>query len=487
MQSSKRRPSASPPLRRPSKTREFRGTSGVYKPRSDSLHNSSNGLPTHHLDCSREETVPSSTTVDVSFNSLLSHHPSGTDTVSPLEISYPVQSHSAFQYMTFTPADKFHSPKVSANRDAGQKMSSAYQGHDVAQYGTETKPPNFTGEDDYLVDFEIPGHGTYDQELPVTTKIENDLNSGFDFDLDLWSPAFVDSMPNNFLDTAFQQDASASAHIGDDYLPASGDRFPIFGSPLRSHPLSVKHPQKPMGSASCSESTRTCMSSALKILQTLHIPPRTCLWARNKISIPSSRQPRMIDSVLATNKDIVRLVSDMLKCTCSSSSQMQLILTIICGKVMAWYRAMIRNDNQAGDYPVVPSNIDRNTNDEDQIERILHQPITVGCYSFGGTLENKIRTQVVFSELQHLETLVETLSTRIQGANFGTTSACTSGAAWGADPGPPRQDAETIRRSLSAFLRNQLQAAKGEPTTSTSKERAHGQDVKQRPISPNSS
>ena len=462
MQPIKRSPSASPTLRRSSKTREYCGTSGVYKPKSDGLQSSSSGAFVNDFNCSREEVLGSNTTPDLPFDYLLSHHPRGEDTVSPLDISYPVRSHSEFQYMGFNPAEKAHSQIVSANTDAEQKANSAYFEHGVAQqYITDTKPLIFRDDNEYSFDFEVPDHATFDRGPQLTTKIANECKSAFDLDLDLWAPAFVEPVPNNFLNTALQQDLSASTHMGEDYSTASGDYFPTFNPSFRTDPLSVKHPQKSTGSASCSENATTCMSSALRLLQTLHIPPRTCLWACDKASIPSSRQPRMIDSVLATNKDIVRLVSDMLKCNCSSSFQMLLVLTIICAKVMAWYRAMIRNDNQTGDPSVVLSNIDKIDTDEDQTERILHQPITVGCYSLGSTLENNIRTQVVFSELQQLETLVEALSNRMQGANFGVVSSCIKRAAWGADPGPPRQDADTIRRSLSAFLRNQLQAAKG--------------------------
>lgn len=486
MQSAKRPSSTSPPLRRPSKTRDYRSSSSIYIPMYDGLPGYSNESPANRLDSSKEEVMQSHSAMELSFDSLPSRHPSGNDTVSPLDISYPIRNYPSYHNMGFTSTHNSHSPRISSNQDnIGQKSSSTYLESETP-YSTETKPLGFKVDEDYTEDFESQRNGKFDKELPLITKVENDPNGGFDFDLDLWSPAFVDSTPNTFHNAPFQQDISAAENTNSNYMTASDAPLPIFGSPLRSHPLDLKYPPTAMDSASSSESTRTCMSSALKILQTLHIPPRTCLWACDKNSIANSRQPRMIDSVLAANKEIVGLVSDMLKCTCSSSSQMQLILTVICGKVMAWYRAMMRTDSNAGDPPTIPSQADMDTHEEDQIERILHQPITVGCYSFGGTLENKIRTQVVFSELQHLETLVETLSSRIQGANFGTTSTCSSGGTWGSDSGSLRQDADTIRRSLSAFLRNQLQAAKGEPTNSIGDEHAHGPDAKQRHNSPSS-
>jgi hypothetical protein len=133
---------------------------------------------------------------------------------------------------------------------------------------------------------------------------------------------------------------------------------------------------------------------------------------------------------------------------------------------------------------MIPSTASKSTNDDDYIERILHQPITLGRYSFDGTLESKIRAQVVFSELQHLETMIETLAGRIQGANFGASA---SGGTFDADEGSMKMEergrAETIRRCLSSFLREQLQAAKDEPNAVKGDEGGQGQDSGERPRS----
>lgn len=229
------------------------------------------------------------------------------------------------------------------------------------------------------------------------------------------------------------------------------------------------------GIEKCSESRRTCMTSALRILQTLHISPSACLSLVGGTSTSSaSRQPRKIDSVLSTNREVVRLMAEMLKCSCISSSQFQLVLSSICAKLIAWYRAIIRNTpaNDPGVYtdaegrtaahPDGASNAATGVTDE----RVLHQPFTVGKYSFDACLETKIRAQVVCSELQQLETFVANFLGRIQ-------REVSSPAVLGQNSGKRSQGSSSIdspglssgvHARLTGFLYKQLRDAKAECT-----------------------
>ena len=239
------------------------------------------------------------------------------------------------------------------------------------------------------------------------------------------------------------------------------------------------------GIETCSESRRTCMTSAIRILQTLHIPSSACLSFDGPSTSPASRQPRKTDSVLSTNRDIVRLMAEMIKCSCISSSQLQLVLIIICGKLIAWYRAIIRNspddhldastdmDVQTSTHPDGTLNVATSMTSE----RVLHQPFALGEYSFDTNLESKIRAQVVSSELQQLEALVVNLSARIQeenpsgnihnqvirGHTRGKRSRSTSTI-------EPSGLSSPVHTSLVAFLQKQLNDAKAESTAIAARE-----------------
>lgn len=227
------------------------------------------------------------------------------------------------------------------------------------------------------------------------------------------------------------------------------------------------------GIETCSESRRTCMKSAIRILQKLHIPPSACLSLDDYTSAsPASRQPRKTDSVLSTNRDVVLLMAEMLKCSCLSSSQIQLVLTIICGKLIAWYRAVIRNSPE--DHPNACTGSDEPPAHPDGTlspatgmhnERVLQQPITVGEYFLDICLDSKIRAQVVSSELQRLEALIAKFSRRIQEQNpnqhnFGRTNGTRS---WNTSTmSSAALSSSTLNARLIKFLQKQLRDAKEE-------------------------
>ena len=378
----------------------------------------------------------------------------------------------------------------------GKTNSSAHSIHDFPQYINEDGASDFRNEtvsdtrghkfnravfdlmgeenscSDSAVGSSVQDHGTFGNKLPLIAGFDSDLNGDFDFDelcRTLTPSAFLACMPRDSFDLSQEQDANILGQNPDGFSAGANDDIPGIFAPMPKYGLDIRKPRDTvMGMEACSDDRRTCMISALNILQALHIPPPACLWACDETFPPRPRQPRMIDTVLSTNRDVVRAISEMLKCICSLSSQVQLVLTTICGKLMAWYRAMIRNDcdDYSNSPPRVRSIVSNNMNDNDQTERVLHQPITVGEYSFDVALESKIRAQVVFSELQHLEGLVGKLSRRSQEAKFGnlgSASATSSGSATSGSMTPDEVGlAEGIHRRLSMFLHQQLQAAKAE-------------------------
>lgn len=331
----------------------------------------------------------------------------------------------------------------------------------------------------FPADVDTQGHGTSCQKLPAIPRFEYNLDDDIDFNALCASPtpsALLECMPDGMSDVALERDATASAQNTEDFSAGMGHHSSGIYSPASDYCLKTRNPRGCLlGIEPCSSHTRTCMVSALKILQTLHMPPSTCLSAGAETSDSSFTQPRMTDCVLSTNREAVRLVSEILQCTCSLSSQVQLVLVIICGKLTAWYRAMSRNgydglDNSSSILWSVLNNND-NINHQDHTERVLHQPFTVGEYSFDVTLENKIRAQVVFSELQHVEALIEHLARRVEetkSGNFGNAAAARSESRTSDHSRLVRSDetglAEIVHRSLKVFLQMQLQAAKVEMT-----------------------
>ncbi|KAL8801766.1 MAG: hypothetical protein Q9182_004238 [Xanthomendoza sp. 2 TL-2023] len=213
--------------------------------------------------------------------------------------------------------------------------------------------------------------------------------------------------------------------------------------------------------ATCTNISQSCLSSALETLQTLHVPPTICLSTANEIE-PSTekRHPRPTDSVLATNRTAVQRLSEILRCSCISSSQLQLVLVITCDKLLAWYRAVLHS------FPgrCQEESSRSGTGGDGASERVLYQGFAVGDCSFGADLESKICAQVIASELQELEVLVMSLTDRFQ-----ENDGC--GASSGSDR---RQSSLTIdapglssmtRNRLTAHIHNKVQEMKAEIAT----------------------
>lgn len=221
----------------------------------------------------------------------------------------------------------------------------------------------------------------------------------------------------------------------------------------------------------CMDSRQSCLFSALEILQTLHIPPTACLCSTKETStLVAKRQPRKTGSVLATNRTAVRRMSEILQCSCMSFSRVQLVFVIICDRLIAWYRAVLRNfsDNRQDAY----TNADARASDDDNTfdtvtgmasERILHERFAVGEYSFDTRLESKVRAQVLASELHQLETVVAKLEDRLQKADLREVDPIPnhkkSQSTWTIDsPGL----SNAVHARLTAHLHKQLQNIKAE-------------------------
>ena len=221
----------------------------------------------------------------------------------------------------------------------------------------------------------------------------------------------------------------------------------------------------------------THILSALKMARALHASPTVCLsFAGARPSVSDLAEARSIDSVLMKNREALQLVSSILQNVTSTSSQLQLLLTVICSKVAAWYRAIARNSLERTtsvklDQPINnPGNVLKASNEE-LVERVLHQPLKFGAYSFDSALETRIRAMVVLNELQYVEKLFTNLSrhmasSELGGLSSGVTNSSMQGRAdrssFASGPDEGTVAGEAARRRMNEFLCTQLEAVKAE-------------------------
>ena len=318
------------------------------------------------------------------------------------------------------------------------------------------------------VDVDAQCHDTSGQNLPVIPGFEYNIRHDLDLDFGAFCgsstpSAFLACLPNEMSHTTPKHAGTVSSQSYDAGLAGSSGRFSSLSSPGSNYPSRARDLKGRLQDIEpCSNYTKACMVSALKILQELHMPPSMCLSAGVGGSDSDCPQPRMTDFVLSTNRKIIRLIVDILECTCSLSSQVQLVLTIICDKLTAWYRAIIRDDYNDFNNPASVLDIQKTTSSESHVERVLHQPISIGDYSFDAPLENKIRAQMIFGELQHVESLITSLSKRVEESNFEKLANAVTAANESSRLTCNSKLAETIQRNQKSFLQERLQAAKTE-------------------------
>lgn len=262
--------------------------------------------------------------------------------------------------------------------------------------------------------------------------------------------------PNTTLPPPQTETESFSINVGKPDHPFDHLRFPPnLNLNFKSALASPQDQEALQGIGPCSKHKKSCIVSALKILETLHVAPSsTAVKSLTPVSLP----PRTTEFVLSTNREIIRLILHMLECTCVTSLQLQLVLANICGKLIVWYRAIVPNSYGFLDGPIAGS--------ESTAERVLHQPVMLGQYTIDATLEHKVRAQVVLSELRHVEALIKAISKRVRQGKHDNPWNVAVGEGRSrsiASRSERRNETETsrvIHKCLIDFLLIKLQTAK---------------------------
>ncbi|KAL8789573.1 MAG: hypothetical protein Q9195_006750 [Heterodermia aff. obscurata] len=240
-------------------------------------------------------------------------------------------------------------------------------------------------------------------------------------------------------------------------------------------PLAVE--AKPhMGQVSLCRSlcrSESCLTAALRTLTALRVAHSACLSAHQEG--PTVQQARTMEKVLATNKEIVAGMTPILACSCSGKSLVQLLLSIICGNLIAWNSAMISADLEQGDLfdgrrstfssaCSLPSGSAHAPK-----ARVLPQPITIGQHQIKGSLGRALRAQVMAGELRVLEGLVDALSRRFCEASRSESISTTSPASQGRNVNAPAATSRdnpslqskglsnVVHRNITSSLRTRLQ------------------------------
>ncbi|KAI9762131.1 MAG: hypothetical protein M4579_000611 [Chaenotheca gracillima] len=196
---------------------------------------------------------------------------------------------------------------------------------------------------------------------------------------------------------------------------------PLFGRASGLQPSSIG----PDGS-------HDCMSLAFTALHSLYSPPTSAVSTPNCKPMPTMPT---IDQILTTNKTAISQVSTLLNCSasCSHDPHFPLLVAVTTSKILAWYQAMGRVTTSS-------SSISSHESSGSASENVMHMPITLGMYKLDGEDEERMRIQLILSELRKVENLVELFVERF----CRTTDSSRDGGGLG------------MHMALGAFLRARM-------------------------------
>lgn len=357
------------------------------------------------------------------------------------------------------------------------------------------------------------------QNTPSSENFSDELDEAI-FNFNILSrgppslPSFTQASSDSLSESASQGNPiptgndDKSYRSAEEYFLGINDRIPeILDSPTTHHFRPHSYQTRTTsavetleGIKPCSSHERTCMALAQRVFASLHTPSTFCLSVYRDPPTEGALSQRKIDSILSVNRQAIQAVSQILDCVCSAGSSMQMVLVSICNKVAAWYRALARNSLQrspASDNnglftspPMAIQAIDNNkislnNNDEyendmksdDYSSHVIYQPLSMGSYTFDIALESKLRVQVVQSELQNLEQIINRLCSHMTETKRGSyiaspttqTTVTSTTRARNLNSGRSQNQelnqeshpfAEKTKKSLATFLNWQLQSVK---------------------------
>lgn len=202
----------------------------------------------------------------------------------------------------------------------------------------------------------------------------------------------------------------------------------------------------PEPTGTCSNDDRICTRFILNALQTLCVSPSVCLsvnddgYSARPGTSALNAQTRRIDDALRTNRRVIGLVSRILQCPCSAIPSVQLLLVIACDRIVAWYRAMLRDDGSVMMHDQIPFSSSSNI-EYDRCELVLAMPVTVGDFTVDTSMQMRIRDQLVIEEMRSVEIVIHQFAARLREAQCHISQA-------------HRQQIHVI---LNSMLRDQLQ------------------------------
>ena len=185
-----------------------------------------------------------------------------------------------------------------------------------------------------------------------------------------------------------------------------------------------------------------CAWIAGSALQTLESPGAPLKDSSMSCSSTEGRLHRNLDTVISTNKAVMKILHRILRCTCSVPGNHLVVISAVLFMVLAWYEACLKACDRAceqsvenagagdpggsvirrGDVDGCEEETDVlgqtdgfDTGAQDQAELVWIPPIQVGSLELGVESRRQVVAQIVLSELAKVTQLKESLTQHFSG------------------------------------------------------------------------
>lgn len=208
-----------------------------------------------------------------------------------------------------------------------------------------------------------------------------------------------------------------------------------------------------------------CMTLALHVVDSLHVPRDQCNSAASDpmawMQAPTESS-RDVDAVLLLNRDAIKTIDRILDCPCSADQSVALACYLATAKIIYWYATATgisvdgfeAEDNSNGNTSANTSTnagqglLGDETRSKTMQNRVVSRPILMGRYCLDADTQRSVLAKVILSELkEHIQPLMNRLP------RYGISH---SDIFKGSEQGPSRLASLSSIKVVSCALRSQL-------------------------------
>lgn len=237
------------------------------------------------------------------------------------------------------------------------------------------------------------------------------------------------------LSLKWQMDPSSSTdNLSDDCTPSlTTEDNSISSVPETSYSPEDRLCQNPQG---------CCISLATGVLSSMHAGSSSCVLSMSGQGGGGQPQlSRAADDILSMNQSALGAVRSILKCSCYGSSQLLLVVTVICSEITTWYWHIVdiynHRRHSTADRAVLPSSVG-------QVET-QRRDFFIGNYRLGKDVEAALIRQVLLGMLRELQVVIGDM-------------ACHAGQSQAVNEPRSHFVQSDVRARMVAFLHTQLRA-----------------------------